>query len=285
MSINWYGSIPLALHALKLISSTTATRSHMARELNFTRIHVLCVWLERPERAILARDIYMPLIYVQIYFLYVRYIPPSWFVVSVMDNPNVFPTGSKPLSLFTLFMGRANQKLLSSNINGDVNLTSTMGKFAVELEIADSSTNHSAGGNIQESLDFLNQLYLDNYGSSSKQNEIYQSSFGKYPKASLSDPLDYNDVYAFRSYDAQFDQQTMRSNANFRDNNKIPRYQQTGHALRMASENTGLRLGDFQEAESINRGYAMETILATNRYNTKPNYGFDTLLSNTDRLQ
>jgi len=158
-----------------------------------------------------------------------------------------------------------------------------MVRFAQAIELEHGS-HESIQSDISEALDFLNQLFLNEYGT--EKDEIHKVSVsGKYPKISTHNQLNYNDVYSFREYDAQIDQRTIRDNSRFRYNNAIKPWQMAGHRQRHHTENTGLRLGTFAEKESLNRGYAMETILAPNRYNTKPEYHFDQMLSHTDRLQ
>ena len=138
--------------------------------------------------------------------------------------------------------------------------------------------------NIEETIAFLNQLFLKEYGT---VDETHQVSTGgvKYPKLKLQNSFNYNDIYSFRNYDVQQDQRTMSDSTRYRYNNKLPQWNQAGHRQRHQTENTGLRNGTFQEKDNINRGYAMETILAENRYNTTPNYHFDQMLAHTDRLQ
>lgn len=198
-----------------------------------------------------------------------------------------FPTlDGKENDLQTLFLGATNVSFIAQKIGKNVSVKPTMEKFAKDLEIERGGA-ESVDNNISESLQFLNQLFLDKYGSFKDETHErnYGSKLGKYPKVNLSDRFNYNDIYAFREHDAQMDQKTYRDDSRFRYQNKIKPWQQAGHRNRHITENTGLRLGTFQEKENINRGYAMETILASNRYNTKPNYKFDTLLGETDRLQ
>lgn len=192
-----------------------------------------------------------------------------------------FPThDGVEYSLYDLFLGHTNVQHISANLRKNVKLD-TMKSFLTELEIGQYD---SVNGDITESLSFLNNLFLKQYGSDN--DKLHTIRKGKYPKLELSNKFNYNDLYSFRALDAQFDQKTMRDNSQFRFKNKIVQpWQLTGHKNRHNTENTGLRGGTFQEKESINRGYAMETILDSNRYNKKPQYYFDTTLGADDRLQ
>lgn len=215
----------------------------------------------------------------------------------VADMPGATPLGrpqpmrsrtqKRPqITLRDLFLAPSNIQMLQPKIRPDVRLLDTMNAFAEELKLG-SGEMDSINGDITESVAYVNQLYLDRYGFEKKDRMIrtFNSKGGRYPKAILDSAVNYNDVYSFRAMDAQQDQQTFRHNSNFRYGNQIPRWQTYGIHTRHATENDGLRLGSFQEAENINRGYAMETVMATNQYNTKPTYFYDAMLANTDRLQ
>jgi hypothetical protein len=208
----------------------------------------------------------------------------------VTNNPHTFTIMQTDQNLYQMFMGKQNIKVLLPQIGNGVRLKKSMGEFAHELKIDDESSYDTLRGDITSSLAYINQLYLDKYGSQKdKHHRIdykFNSNDGRYPKIVLTDSFNYNDSYAFRAHDGGLkDQHTVRTDSNFRYKNTLPRWQQNSGHIRMASENTGLRLGDFQEAENINRGYAMETILSNNMYNTEPNYNYDYMLSLTGRLQ
>ena len=145
--------------------------------------------------------------------------------------------------IYDLFVSATNARELEHSVRPGVNLAQTMMDFAVA---------HSRGRDETVSIQYLNHLYSSVYGSK-KNDNILPNTF---------------DVYDIRAYDSgTINQQTFRTNSNFRYNNQIPRWQQHGSHMRMASENTGLRYGDFQEAEGLSRGYDMSAILAPNRYN------------------
>ena len=194
------------------------------------------------------------------------------------ENPNLFVT-SKSRDIQSLFLSERNVRLLNRQVKPGVNTQDAMKKFAIEVEI---DNGESVQGNIEEALSFLNQMFLDEYG---QKNDTHTQTIGKYPKVTLARQFKYDNLYSVRDYDAQYDQRTFRDNNRFRYRNKIMPWQQAGHKNRHYTENDGLRLGTMQEKESIGRGFAMETILATNRYNTKPDYNFDYTLGLTDRLQ
>ena len=198
-------------------------------------------------------------------------------------TPTFATHGGKEQDLHALFMGEANVKHIAQKVGRNIRVRQTMTKFAKDLEI-ERGCAESVQGDISESLRFLNQLFLDQYGA--HKDVTHERSFGKYPKVNLDGRFNYNDVLSFRELDVQQDQLTMRDDSRFRYRNKIKPWQKAGARNRFNTENTGLRLGSFQEKENyITKGFAMETILKNNRYNTKPNYNFDKMLGHTDRLQ
>lgn len=201
------------------------------------------------------------------------------------DDHRVFTTNDgKQQDLRSLFLGNTNRKHLAQNIGKDVKLYDIMVKFANDLEI---SKGESVVGDISESLAYLNQLFLNEYGIEKDETHYVSGSGGKYPKLHLQGRFDFDDPNAWKNLDVQMDQKTFLDSSRFRYNNKIMHWNCAGHRNRHYTQNDGLRNGTFQEKENINRGYDMRTILegGNNRYSTTPIYFYDRLLQHTDVLQ
>lgn len=178
----------------------------------------------------------------------------------------------KPMRVDQLFMANWNVAHLDQHTRHGVNTKQMMRVFVDEMDI----NAYSIQGDPSEALAFLNQLFLRAYGNV-WGDEIKvvpsESSGHRYPKAVVSEALpNCNSVDDMRSYDAQFDQRTFVTNRVHRYGNRIMPWMQAGHRNRHYTENDGLRLGTQAEKTGMIRGFAMETVLATNRYDTKPEY-------------
>lgn len=173
-------------------------------------------------------------------------------------------------SLERMFLSDSNTRDLTAYLGRDA--TAEMKTYAAAENLDDYE---SVQMDYSEALDFVNNKFVKE--RKNKGYELNMSVGQKYPKFYIDEGVERYSVDDFRTHDAQLTQEVQRSNANFRYNNKLKKWETSLYTRNYDRDyhETGLR--DTRELNTLVRGYRMGKIYGPNDYesadSTMYNYG------------
>lgn len=177
-------------------------------------------------------------------------------------------TGETYYSIKDLFLNDTNVNKLSSKLGRDVK--SDMIQWTKTYDLDDYE---SIQMNITETVNFINNQFINKYketkdGSSNAQGQ-------KYPKYTIKNNTNNYTINDFRTHDAQFVQEVIRSNKNFRHNNKLMPWETGLYKRHYDRDEHGLSLGNFRELQNEERGYDMKNTYVKNPYKSSDSILFE----------
>lgn len=172
------------------------------------------------------------------------------------------------LSVEKLFLSKNNIRDVSAHI----------GRYAAPEMIKWANNNplddyESVQGDYSESLDFINKQFVNE--SKNKPYELNMAQGQDYPKYYIDEGVERYSVDDFRSHDAQNTQEVMRSNANFRYNNKIKIWCKSAHVRHYDHDEHENGLRDTRELNTLSRKYNMNKIYEENPYKSAESYMYN----------
>lgn len=172
------------------------------------------------------------------------------------------------VSLEKLFLSKSNIRDISAYI----------GRYAAE-EMKQWAETHplddfeSVQNDYSEALDFVNNDFVKSVKD--KPYELNMARGQKYPKYYIGEGVERYNPEDFRVHDAQNTQEVMRSNANFRYNNKIKSWHRSAHVRNYDREEHETGLRDIRELNTLGRGYNMNKIYGNNDYKSSESYMYN----------
>jgi hypothetical protein len=174
------------------------------------------------------------------------------------------------------FLSSANVREIGGRVAGAAGVPAIMKKWA-DTVVGDFDTYSSAQGDMSESLAYVNQTFLTWLGRQGRDRAAPISFVGRgqsqhhpesrnYPKLYVEDGVENYDVDDFRAHDAQFEQHVMRTNANFRYNNRLLPWQCAMQKRYYDREAFPEGLRDHRELEQPARAYDMSGAWGPNKY-------------------
>ena len=171
-------------------------------------------------------------------------------------------------SLEKMFLSDQNIRDMTAFIGRDV--TDEMRKWVNGRNLDDYE---SVQMDYSEALDFVNIQF-----SKEHKNEGYELDMSRgqnYPKYYIDEGVERYNAEDFRLHDAQYTQETMRSNANFRYNNKFKSWETGLYKRHYDREEHDKGLRDTRELDTLQRGYSMEKIWGPNDYESADSTMYD----------
>jgi hypothetical protein len=127
--------------------------------------------------------------------------------------------------------------------------------------------------NQAETLEFINSRFLKTLVPERKNNITYRGDDLKLPKLNIPDLPIEDSVEAIRQYDAQREENTYRSNGNFRNGNKISAVELGRFKRHYDVDEHGAGLSSKRELTAPKpRGYDMSGILGKNYYESSDSF-------------
>lgn len=171
-------------------------------------------------------------------------------------------------SLEEMFLSDSNIRDVSAYIGR--NAREEMREWASKKNLDDYE---SVQMDYSEALDFANIEFSKQHKN--KEYELDMSAGQNYPKYYIDEGVERYNVNDFRSHDAQVTQEIMRSNANFRYNNKIKQWRIGQHKRHYDREEHENGFRDIRELNTLERGYRMEKIWGPNPYESSDSAMYD----------
>lgn len=171
-------------------------------------------------------------------------------------------------SLEELFLSDENIKKLSNY--AEKNVKDDMVYFANNNLLDDYE---SVQGDYMEALDFVNDKFIKSI--SYTINAISTAKGQKYPKGIVLDGVENYTVNDFRTHDAQYTQEVIRSNANFRYNNDIKSWRRSAHVRNYDRNEHESGLKDTRELNTLTRSYNMNNIFKDNPYKSSDSHMYN----------
>ena len=168
-------------------------------------------------------------------------------------------------SMERLFLSKNNIRDVSASLGR--NAVAEMSKWATENPLDDYE---SVRGDYYETLDFVNNSFIKH--ARNKPYELNMKSGQNYPKYYIDEGVERYNVNDFRSHDAQSTQEVMRTNADFRYNNKIKLWHRSAHIRQYDRDEHENGLRDTRELNTLTRKYNMDKIHAENPYKSSESY-------------
>jgi hypothetical protein len=163
------------------------------------------------------------------------------------------------MSLEKMFLSESNTRGMSGRLRRDADK---------EMKVWASTKNlddyESVQMNYSEALDFVNNEFSSKHIQG--KSELNMAAGQDYPKYIIEDGVENYNVNDFRTHDAQFVQEVMRSNANFRYGNKIKEWRIGQHKRHYDKKEHAKGFADTRELNTMERKYNMEKIYAANEY-------------------
>lgn len=172
------------------------------------------------------------------------------------------------MSVESIFLSKSNTLNISTKVGRDV--SNNMKVWANKNSLDDYESVH---GDLYETLEFANNQFIKTVKN--EPCEINMSHGQKYPKYYISDGVEKYDTEDFRSHDAQYSENVMRSNANFRYNNKIKLWNRSAHIRNYDKDEHENGLRDIRELNNTQRGYNMDKIYDKNPYVSSDSLMYD----------
>lgn len=169
------------------------------------------------------------------------------------------------LSVEKLFLAKTNVSDVSAAIGRHV--LKEMIEWATHNPLDDYE---SVYGDYSEALDFANKKFINT--TKNKPYELNMTHGQNYPKYYIDEGVERYSVEDFRAHDAQKTQEIMRSNANFRYNNKIKLWHRSAHIRHYDKNEHENGLRDTRELNTLERGYNMDKIYGDNPYKSSESH-------------
>jgi hypothetical protein len=172
-------------------------------------------------------------------------------------------------SLEAMFLHPRNIRDVSQHIGRDA--TSEMRGWAAVRQLDDYE---SVQMDYSEALDFANNEFVKKHKNQEYTLDMARGQ--KYPKFYVDKGVERYNVDDWRTHDAQYTQEVMRSNQNFRYGNVIKKWETSLYTRNYDRpyHETGLR--DTRELDTFHRAYSMDKIYGENPYVSSDslNYNF-----------
>lgn len=173
-------------------------------------------------------------------------------------------------SLENMFLSDNNIKDVTAFIGRDASME--MKKWAANKNLDDYE---SVQMDYSEALDFANIEFAK--GHKHKGYELNMARGQDYPKYYIEEGVERYNTEDFRLHDAQYTQETMRSNSNFRYDNKFKSWETSLYKRHYDREEHENGLRDTRELNTLERGYRMGKIWGPNDYESADStmYSYD----------
>ena len=163
------------------------------------------------------------------------------------------------ISMEAVFLSKSNIRDMSVYIGRDA--SEEMKKWTKTKKLDDYE---SVQMDYSEVLDYINIEFVKAHKK--KSDGVSMQDGGKYPKYKITDNVEGYTVDDFRTHDAQYAQEVIRSNENFRYGNRFRKWETSLYKRHYDREEHEAGLRDTRELNTLERGYDMEKIYGENEY-------------------